>query len=190
MKKHFIILTAAFFLFGLSTQAQVGDSQTKQTSEIQGKRFKINLGVEGALPMGDLKNGYSFGAGLTFRFLYKVTQQFGVTFTTGAIGFAPKDLNNPTLDSKVLLTIPFKAGGRYMITDNFYGMAEIGMTQSISYFVTPPSDKIQHSSSNSFTYAPSIGVLLGGLDASLRYETMSKSGTSSSFLSLRLGFFF
>lgn len=190
MKKQFIILTAAFFLFGLSTQAQVGDSQTKQTSEIQGKRFKINLGVEGALPMGDLKNGYSFGAGLTFRFLYKVTQQFGVTFTTGAIGFAPKDLNNLNPNSKILLTIPFKAGGRYMITDNFYGMAEIGTTQIMDFHANQTNGNIEHTTTSAFTYAPSIGVLLGGLDASLRYETMSKSGTSSSFLSLRLGFFF
>ena len=186
MKKQFIILTAAFFLFCLSTQAQVGNSPETPKTEIQGKKFKINLGVEGALPMGDLKNGYSFGAGLTLRFLYKVTPQFGVTFTTGAIGFAPKDLN---ANAKVLLNIPFKAGGRYMITNNFYGLAEIGMTQSMMYF-TDQQGKISHISSNAFTYAPSIGVILGGLDASLRYETMSKNGASSSFLALRLGFFF
>ncbi len=190
MKQKLIILVAIIFAFNLSTQAQVGDNPETQKTEIQGKKFKINLGVEAALPMGDLKDAYSFGAGLTLRFLYKITPQVGVTFTTGAIGFAPKDLNNLGANSKILLNIPFKGGVRFMATPNFYVMGELGMTSSMMYFTTPPNDDIQHITTNCFTYAPSIGVILGGLDASLRYESFSKDAYKGSFLSLRLGFFF
>lgn len=185
MKQKLIILVAIIFAFNLSTQAQVGDNPETQKTEIQGKRFKINLGVEAALPMGDLKNLYSFGGGLTFRFLYKVTPKVGVTFTTGGIAFIPKDFDP---NAKALLNIPFKGGVRFMATPNFYLLGEVGITQSMDFYTV--NGDIQHTTSSSFTYAPSIGVILGGLDASLRYEMFGKDANKGSFLSLRLGFFF
>lgn len=60
---------------------------------------------------------------------------------------------------------------------------EIGDTHSTVYYDS--NNQVQHISGNSFTYAPGIGVLLGGFDASLRYEGYS----GAKFLSLRLDSF-
>ena len=148
----------------------------------QGKKFKVGLGLETALPVGNMDNVYSVGAGLSLRFLYKITPQFGATFTTGGIAFIPKGGINK--NSKATLNIPFKIGGRYKFTDKFYGIMEVGTTHSIVYYDV--DNKVQHISGNSFTYAPGVGLLLGGFDVSLRYEGYKDAG----FVGLRLGFFF
>ena len=175
MKKQLSILCAALFLLSVTVHAQ-------DTASNIGKRFKVGLGLEAALPLGNLGTAYSVGAGLTLRFLYKITPQFGVTFTTGGIAFVPKSINKY---SKATLNIPFKVGGRYKFTDKFYGIMEVGTTHSIIYY-EDMNNKLAHTSGNSFTYAPGVGVLLGGFDASLRYEGYSGAG----FIGLRLGFFF
>jgi hypothetical protein len=178
MRKHLTLLTAIILVFSLSIQAQ-------DKKEISGKKFKIGLGLEAALPVGIMGDAYSFGGGLTLRFLYKITPEFGATFTTGGIAFVPKDLKNLNDNSKATVNIPFKLGGRYKFTNKFYGIMEAGVTHSIVYY-KDVNDNLAHLSGNSFTYAPGVGVLLGGFDASLRYEGYENAG----FMGLRLGFFF
>ena len=178
MRKHLTLLTAIILVFSLSIQAQ-------DKKEMTGKKFKIGLGLEGALPIGIMGDVYSFGGGLSLRFLYKITPEFGATFTTGGIAFVPKDISNLNDNSKATLNIPFKLGGRYKFTDKFYGIMEAGVTHSIVYY-KDTNDNLAHISGNSFTYAPGVGVLLGGFDASLRYEGYKDAG----FMGLRLGFFF
>lgn len=148
----------------------------------QGGKFKVGLGLDAALPVGNFGNFYSVGTGLSLRFLYKITPKFGATFTTGFIAFIPKGGLNK--NSKATLNIPFKVGGRYKFTDKFYGMFEVGDTHSTVYYDS--NNTLGHVSGNSFTYAPGVGLLLGGFDVSLRYEGYSSSG----FVALRLGFFF
>jgi hypothetical protein len=177
MKKQLSILAALFLLFSINIQAQDAKSTT-------GKKFKVGLGLEAALPVGNLGNAYSVGGGLTLRFLYKITPEFGATFTTGFIAFAPKNINNIGASSKATLNFPFKLGGRYKFTDKFYGIMEVGTTHSVTYLKV--NNSLGHVSGNSFTYAPGIGILLGGFDASLRYEGYNNAG----FIGLRLGFFF
>jgi hypothetical protein len=178
MKKKLLILSALFLFFSAATHAQ----DAKKTDE---KKFKVGLGLDVAVPAGTLSNAYSIGGGLSLRFLYKVTPQFGVTLTTGFDALIPKNVNNITSSSKASLNIPVKVGGRYKFTDKFYGIMEIGETHSIVYY-KGSNGNLAHISGNSFTYAPGIGVLLGGFDVSLRYEGYSSAG----FIGLRLGFFF
>lgn len=189
MKKYFLLLVLA--TIGLaSANAQVGDGNSNErTSEFTGKRFRVNLGLEAALPMSDLKDAYSVGGGLTLRFLYNVSNSVGITFTSGAIAFAPKDLNNLGQNAKVLLNIPFKLGGRFMLTPNFYAMGELGITSSMNYYMDSQNN-LQHITTSCFTWAPSIGVVLGGFDASLRFESFSKDAYKGNFLAARLSFNF
>lgn len=178
MRKQLSILITILLVFTISIQAQ-------DKKEISGKKFKIGLGLEAALPVGIMGDAYSFGGGLSLRFLYKITPEFGATFTTGGIAFVPKDLKNLNDNSKATVNIPFKLGGRYKFTNKFYGIMEAGVTHSIVYY-KDVNDNLAHLSGNSFTYAPGVGVLLGGFDASLRYEGYENAG----FMGLRLGFFF
>jgi hypothetical protein len=178
MKKQLLFLSVLFLFSSVTIHAQ----DTKTTDE---KKFKVGLGLDVALPTGALGDAYSLGGGLSLRFLYKVTPQFGVTLTTGFDAFIPKNVNHLNNDSKASLNIPIKIGGRYKFTDKFYGIMEIGETHSIIYYKDSEGN-LAHVSGNSFTYAPGVGVLLGGFDVSLRYEGYSSSG----FIGLRLGFFF
>ncbi|MEO5499872.1 MAG: hypothetical protein ABIR31_00395 [Ginsengibacter sp.] len=178
MRKQLTLLTVIILVFSISIQGQ-------DKKEISGKKFKIGLGLEAALPVGIMGDAYSFGGGLSLRFIYKITPEFGATFTTGGIAFVPKDLKNLNDNSKATVNIPFKLGGRYKFTNKFYGIMEAGVTHSIVYY-KDVNDNLAHLSGNSFTYAPGVGVLLGGFDASLRYEGYENAG----FMGLRLGFFF
>ena len=178
MKRKLVIVTSILLTFSMSMQAQ-------EKEEVSGSKFKIGLGLEAALPVGNMGDVYSVGAGLSLRLLYKVTPEIGVTFTTGGIAFIPKNLDNLDDDATATLNIPFKLGGRYKFTDKVYGIMEAGTTRSIVFY-KDENDDLQHVSGNSFTYAPGVGVLLGAFDASLRYEGYKDAG----FIGLRLGFFF
>ena len=178
MKKQLLILSALCFLLALTTQAQ-------DSAKITGKRFKVGLGLDVAMPVGSLNQAYSIGGGLSLRFLYKITPTFGATFTTGFDVLPPKNIHNINSGSKATLNIPFKIGGRFMFGDKFYGIMEVGTTHTISFF-KGVGNNISHVSGNSFTYAPGVGLLLGGFDVSLRYEGYG----SAAIMGLRLGFFF
>lgn len=180
MNRKLIMVTTILLAFSFPMHAQ-----THEKKEVSGAKFKVGLGLEGALPVGNMGDVYSVGLGLTLRMLYKITPEIGATFTTGGIAFIPKNLHNLGSSSKATANIPFKLGGRYKFTNKFYGIMEAGVTHSIVFF-TGADDKVTSVSGNYFTYAPGIGVILGALDASLRYEGYSDAG----FIGLRLGFFF
>jgi hypothetical protein len=150
--------------------------------------FRFGIGLEGALPSGGLK-AYDAGAGLTLRFSQGVAENFDATLTSGGMAFFPKSFSGATANTKASIFIPIKLGGRYMFSENFYGMAEAGITIAKTYTVksfsgtTPTYGFV---SSSSFTYAPSIGARFGGFDIGVRYEGLDGGG----FMGLRLGYDF
>ncbi|RWY52516.1 outer membrane beta-barrel protein [Mucilaginibacter gilvus] len=148
------------------------------------KKFSLGLGFEGALPVGNLGNAYSFGAGATIRATIGLDASSAVTITSGAIAFIPKDLGSG-YKLKTQINIPIKAGYKYMLSDNFYAIGEAGITIAKSYASNGNGGTISASGS-SFTYAPGIGLKLGALDLSVRYEGYSGAG----FIGTRLGFNF
>lgn len=171
MTKTFI-LTALFSLAVLIASAQ------EKTSF---RKFRIGIGLEGNLPGANLKDAYSFGTGLTLRAQYNVTEQIGITLTSGAIAFIPKDISGSS--AKAALDIPVKIGGKYLFSRYFYAMGELGIS-SIRVFYKDVNDKIQHTpASSSFTYAPGIGIQLGFVDIGLRYEAFK----DANFIGARVG---
>lgn len=152
------------------------------------KKFKVGLGIEGALPSGDFNNGFSVGGGLTARFELRPTHNIALNVTAGGIIFVPKKSG---YDIKPLVNIPLKFGVKYILVGHLYGMAELGNTHSLIYYVEPNTNNVKHNSFNSFTYAPSIGVQLIGFDIGLRYESFGSKNSalgSNHFIGLRLGF--
>ncbi|RZK58996.1 MAG: hypothetical protein EOO91_06485 [Pedobacter sp.] len=177
MKKLvFTLLAGAMLLAGSNLKAQ--------NAGVNG--FKFGIGLEGALPLSGLKASYDVGAGLTLRFSQGIAENFDATLTTGAIAFIPKDLANANLDTKAAIWIPIKAGGRYMFSENFYGMAEAGVTIAKTYLPSAAGGNVTSVSSTSFTYAPGVGAKFGGFDIGVRYEGLDGAG----FMGLRLGFTF
>ncbi|GAC1378983.1 MAG: hypothetical protein NVSMB45_00560 [Ginsengibacter sp.] len=173
MKK---ILTV-FVIFFLALFSQFANAQLKG--------FRIGLGLEGALPSGNFSNVYSGGGGLSARFEIRPTHNLAFNATVGGILFAPKSGNG----IRTLVNIPVKIGAKYILVGHLYGMLELGNTHSLAYVYGNGS--VTHTSNNSFTYAPSVGVQLIGFDIGLRYETFGPLPTNpgnNSFLGLRLGF--
>ena len=154
-----------------------------QTANAQLKKFRVGLGLEGALPTGDLSNGYSVGGGLTARFELRPLHNLALNATAGAMIFAPKQVNSG-YDIKPLLNIPIKFGVKYIFVGHLYGMIEAGNTNSHLYYYDQNSRSVLQTRTNNFTWAPSIGVQLIGFDIGLRYESFG----SSNFTGLRLGF--
>jgi hypothetical protein len=145
------------------------------------RKFRLGIGVEGNIPGSGLKDAYSFGTGLTIRAQYNVTKEIGITLTSGAIVFIPKDISGSS--AKAALDIPVKVGGKYMLGQHFYAMGELGIS-SVRIFYKDAEDKIQTSPANSsFTYAPGVGVQLGFLDIGLRYEAFE----DANFIGARVG---
>lgn len=140
------------------------------------KKIRLGIGIEGALAGKGLKDSYSAGAGLTFRAQYNINREVGITLTSGVIAFIPKDLSGSSKEAKAVIDIPVKLGGKYMITDYFYGMLELGISSIGVYYSDANGDIQKAPSSSSFTYAPGIGVKLGGVT----------SGYVMRFLSMRI----
>lgn len=174
MKRLLTVL--AIFLLALSSQYV----------NAQLKGFRIGVGLEGALPTGNLSNVYSGGGGLSARFEIRPSHNLAFNATVGGLLFAPKSGNG----IRTLVNIPVKVGAKYILVGHLYGMLELGNTHSLAYYYSNGS--VTHTSNNSFTYAPSVGVQLIGFDIGLRYETFgslnSNSTGSNSFIGLRLGF--
>ncbi len=143
------------------------------------KGLKFGVGLEGALPTG--MTGYSFGAGLTLRAQYALDDKMAITGTSGFIAFLP-DKATMGANAKAQINIPIKAGFKYMLTGNVYGILESGYTISKFFVVNPATGNVMSLSGSSFTYAPGVGAKLGFLDASVRYEGYSGGG----FVGLRL----
>ena len=169
------LFTTATLLVALCVSAFAQDGK---------KKISFGIGLEGALPMGALKTVYPIGAGLTARLTYAIDEKMAITGTTGAIAFIPDKAAGA--NAKAQLNIPIKAGYKYMLTDNVYGILETGYTISKAFYLDG-AGKLQSVSGSSFTYAPGVGAKLGFLDTSLRYESY---GSGGNFLGLRLGFDF
>jgi hypothetical protein len=152
----------------------------------QDKKLSVGLGLEGALPIGNLANAYNVGGGATLRIAYALDETSAITATTGAIAFIPKNISG--VDLKAQLNIPIKVGYKYMLGDVLYGLGESGFTLSRIYAPKPSGSTatVSSVSTTSFTYSVGVGAHLGGFDPSIRYEGYSSAG----FLGLRLGFNF
>ncbi|RZK20484.1 MAG: hypothetical protein EOO43_11140 [Flavobacterium sp.] len=179
MKKLFTTL----LVFGILAAGSQVKAQ-KTTGDSNGVRFGI--GIEGALPLGALKV-YDAGAGLSLRLSKGFGEGFAGTLTVGGMAFFPT--STLTANSKASIFVPIKIGGRYMFSENFYGMAEAGITITNTYGVTGftgTTPNYGFISGSSFTYAPSVGAKFGAFDIGVRYEGLDGGG----FAGLRLGFDF
>jgi hypothetical protein len=178
MKKLMFIVLAIAIVFGASQKA---------SAQKMKKKWSLGFGLEGGLPMGDMKDTYSFAGGITLRFSYHIGPGFA-TLTSGSLGWFPKSLDGGK-DLKAGVQIPIKAGYKYIYKDHFYAMAELGYNSFKFYGIDANGDLTSYNNSG-FVFAPGIGVQFNSVELGIRYEHFSLTGGSASFLGLRLGFNF
>lgn len=175
------LLLAIFTISTFSAKAQ----------ETDGGKWRLSVGPEASLPIGDLKDGYDWSIGGSIQADYAIYQNsLFVTLNAGYSNFFAKDFSG--VSGKDLQLIPVKAGLKYFPVGKFYVQAEAGA----SFLAN--KDDYEGVKSTVFTYAPQIGYLfsLGGksaLDLGFKFQGNTKlveGGSSANYLGLRVAYAF
>lgn len=182
-KKHLFKAAAVVFatiLFNNTAKAQT----TKEGP------WRLGIGLEAALPVGDASNISSFLIGGTARLQYGVSDKVALTLTSGYYDFLGKTYTAYTTTSTTITTrtvkenfgvVPVKAGFKDFLGKNLYFGAEVGAA-----FQTGGVTKL---GSAKLDVAPALGFACKDWDISARYENMSGNGTLA-FVGLRAAYSF
>ena len=169
-------------IVAIAFSANAQDSKTD-------KPLKFSVGVEAGLPLGDFKEVSKFGIGGSVQGEYAVMESLGLTLNAGFLSFGGKTVDISGLGSfkyGTTILIPVLAGAKYHFTEKVYAHAQLGVS-----FLSYKEDGEPNSSSSAFTYAPGIGVMAtDNIDILLKYQAASKSGSTLSFLGLRVAYTF
>jgi hypothetical protein len=173
---------------------------TAGTVKAQNGRFSV--GAELALPMGNFKDAAGMGFGGSVRYEYPVSDNLGLTGTVGYLVFGKKSFNDGFVDVESTSSmIPVQAGLKYYFQESqngFYAMAELGIHNFHSKVSTPsytvlgftfPASEVSGSSTN-LSYAPELGYHLANIDLGVRYQIISTTGSTTSYLGLRFAYVF
>lgn len=149
MKK--MLLFAAFAVFAFST--------------VQSQQMKA--GVDLMLPMGDVKDGYSFGLGGNFTYFFEINDAFVVGPQASILYYMGKDINGTKVDDAMFL--PLAASARFMVEEFFFG-ADLG------YGIGLAPD----GNDGGLFYRPKAGYNFGPVSAVLSYTGITSKRTISS----------
>ncbi|NMH24511.1 hypothetical protein [Flavobacterium solisilvae] len=153
--KKIILTIVAVFAFGLAN-AQDG---------------KFKLGVNLGLPMGDIKDAYSFAIGVDAAYLWSVGDGFQAGVTTGYAHYMGKE---DWIDDAGF--VPVAGTAQYSFTDNFFGGLDLGYALGVS-----PSGN-----DGGFLYQPKVGYQAEKYEVYAGYKGISVDG--GTFSSINLGF--
>ena len=170
MKKLFLV--AAFAVFAFST--------------VQAQQMKAGVGA--AIPMGDVKDGYSFGITADFTYFFEINEAFLVGPQASLLYYIGKDYDTGfgTVKGDGAMFLPIAASARYVIEDFFFG-ADLGYGIGLA----------PEGNDGGFFYRPKAGYDFGSVAAILSYSGISSKrtasvagysvSTTSTFSSLNLG---
>ncbi len=184
----YVLLAGALVLSLVTINAKAG-----------GDNGRFSVGAEAALPMGTFGDGYSLGVGGSLRYEMPMGDNLGLTATAGYISFSGKSVAGYTAPSYSM--IPIQVGAKYYFQEQqngFYGMVELGV-HSLSYKVNLPSINYTTGAvtytettftATDLSFAPEVGYMLANVDIGLRYQIISSTGGSTSYLGVRLAYVF
>lgn len=122
--------------------------------------FKFGVGINGALPVGNLSNISSFVIGGEVQGEYGFNDDLSGIFTTGYTHFMEKNSNGLKQGM-----IPLLAGARYHATDKFFVGGQLGY----GFFT--------NGGSGGFAYKPQIGYRAGSFQITGSYNGISNNGS-------------
>ncbi len=164
MKKTIIAVALVAIAFTANAQDKKGSD----------KSLKFSVGVTAGLPIGDASNFSSFAVGGDIMGEYAAAETVGITLSAGYLTFTGK---NGAGSSSF---IPVLAGGKFTFGEKFYGHAQVGMSFSTA-----------SGGGSAFTYAPGFGYQVSeNFDLGVKYQAMTKSGSTTSFVGLRAAYSF
>lgn len=166
---------------------------------------RFSLGAELALPMGTFGDASNLGFGGSLAYEMPMGDNLGVLGQAGFLSFSGKDQDlgfGITIKGYSQTMIPIQVGAKYYFTDNQEGAylgALVGVhmtsftipgyTTSIGGFTYSTPD--QSFSDTNFSFAPMVGYIVGeNIDLAVRYQIVTATGGSSSYLGLRVAYMF
>ena len=177
MKKLLLIcLLSAAFSFGAFAQ--------------QGS-IHLNVGAEGAFPIGDWSEGYNIGFGASGKGLYGVSDAGQAGLNLGWNRFGMKDDIDEDFSASISIVPVFAVYRHYF--GGLYVEPQAGLSIVKSKITVSGTDMGSFSgsgSSTSFGYAAGLGYLMGDIDISARYQGFSESGMNGGFAALRVAYSF
>jgi hypothetical protein len=182
-----IVVSSSLVISALAGKAQSSPSAAGSKQE-----FRLSVGPEAGIPLGDLSNSYNWNFGGSIQADIPVIHSLYVTVNAGYNNFFVKK-DQTDLPGKNLRLIPVKAGLKYFPAgDIFYVQGEAGAA-----FLANKSD-LGADKSAAFVYAPQVGVLLklapkNYIDLGVRFEGTSafyNGGNTNNFLGLRAAYAF
>jgi hypothetical protein len=154
-KTHQIgLMTALFASVALTTfaQDQVQSSSAPASSD---KEFRLSVGPDFGLPIGNFSNAYSWIFGGSVQADIPILSKFYVTVNAGYDDAFVKTNPGDDYSGRNLQLIPVKAGLKYFVFgDLVYVQGQAGAT-----FLGNKTDAGADKSAG-FTYSPQVGVLL------------------------------
>lgn len=183
------VMTALLVSLAFASQAQTTPAQSTTPSSDK-QEFRLSVGPEVGLPIGDFSNNYGWMLGGTVQGELPIAKNLYVLLNAGYNNFFVKDGKIPDQDIR---TIPVRAGFKYFFVPNLlYVSAEAGA----SFLVN--KDDLLANKSTAFVYAPTVGVLLplakkNYLDIGFRFQgngSFYDNGSYTNFLGLRVAYSF
>ena len=105
---------------------------------------------------------------------YAADESVSITLSAGYLNFTGK---NGAGSSGL---IPVLVDGKFKFAEKVFGHAQLGMSFST-----------ESGGGSAFTYAPSIGYIVSeNVDVAVKYQAATKSGATTSFIGIRVGFRF
>jgi len=159
------IVTALLVSFTFAGKAQSSSSTSSTKQE-----FRLSVGPDAGVPLGDLSNGYNWNFGGSVQVDIPIIHNLYVTVNGGYDNFFVKKNQADVVDKNMQL-IPVKAGLKYFPVGNiFYVQGEAGAT-----FLANKSD-LGAANSTAFTFAPQVGALVkltgkNYIDLGVRWES-------------------
>jgi Outer membrane protein beta-barrel domain len=185
------VVTALLVSLAFASQAQTTTpGNTASSSSSSDNEFRLSVGPEIGLPIGNFSNAYSWIFGGSVQADIPIIHSLYVTVNAG---YQDAFVKSNEFPGRNLQLIPVVAGLKYFIVGNLiYVQAQAGAT-----FLGNKSDAAADKSTG-FTYTPQVGVLLplapkNYLDIGFRFEqtkSFYNEGSNFSTLGLRVAYSF
>lgn len=174
-------VTAVAIFLGSNVKAQTTADKTNP-----GDTWHLGIGVEGALPTGNLHSGYPYASnfvlGGTARLQYDTKSNISLMLTSGYYNVFEKSytIGNTKYSPNSLGIIPIKAGIKVFATSNIYFSGEAGAGIETNY-----------AKDTKLILSPGIGYAnYKGLDIGARYENFSGQNNNYGIAALRIAYGF
>ncbi|MBL4676877.1 MAG: hypothetical protein JKY70_11845 [Mucilaginibacter sp.] len=171
MKKVNKLIAAAFTAAALFIGTNVHAQTTPKSN------WRLGIGVEGLLPVGNLHDYSNVGLGGTARLQYGLGSNVALSLTSGYYNFFAKEVGGIKPDD--LGIVPVKAGIKAFVANNIYLGAEIG-----AGFET------NEGGNTKLIASPGIGWANHSWDVGARYENFSGQGNNYGTVGLRIAYGF